>query len=141
MRKLVFAICLLMAGMNVFAQKSYISVSVDNRSWSTDDGTVNLTGDIPSDMKKAYRTTVGSILNMLSERGYEVDFMPDGTHFLLSKKTSSSSNAVQRVRANDSQEVTEVARYNLQGLPINANEKGIQIIVFSNYTTKTIIVE
>ena len=38
-------------------------------------------------------------------------------------------------------DVHEVARYNLQGLPIHKNEKGVQIIVYSNYTTKTIIVE
>ena len=35
----------------------------------------------------------------------------------------------------------EKGRYNLQGLPISENEKGIQIIVYSNYTTKTIIKE
>jgi hypothetical protein len=34
-----------------------------------------------------------------------------------------------------------VARYNLQGIPVKANEKGVQIIVYSNYTTKTIVVE
>jgi hypothetical protein len=37
--------------------------------------------------------------------------------------------------------VYEVARYNLQGMPVKETEKGIQIVVFSNYTTKTIIKE
>ena len=35
----------------------------------------------------------------------------------------------------------EVARYNLSGRPCTPNEKGVQIIVYSDYTTKTIIHE
>ena len=35
----------------------------------------------------------------------------------------------------------EVARYDLSGRPCSPNEKGVQIIVYSDYTTKTIIVE
>ena len=41
----------------------------------------------------------------------------------------------------DDEEITEVARYNLQGIPVSESERGVQIIVYSNYTTKTIIVE
>ena len=41
----------------------------------------------------------------------------------------------------DDSKVYEVARYNLQGMPIKESEKGIQIVVYSNYTTKTIIKE
>ena len=36
-------------------------------------------------------------------------------------------------------EATEVARYNLFGRPCSPNEKGVQIIVYSDFTTKTII--
>ena len=64
-----------------------------------------------------------------------------GVYYLLSKKSSDSVNAIQRVQADPNEEVTEVARYNLQGMPIGKNEKGVQIVVYSNYTTKTIIVE
>ena len=35
----------------------------------------------------------------------------------------------------------EVARYNLSGRPCSPNEKGVQIIVYSNFTTKTVILE
>ena len=35
----------------------------------------------------------------------------------------------------------EIARYNLSGRPCRPNDKGIQTIVFSDFTTKTIIVE
>ena len=50
-------------------------------------------------------------------------------------------DAVERIVADDGQEAVEVARYNLQGVPVDKNEKGIQIVVYSNYTTKTVIVE
>lgn len=43
-------------------------------------------------------------------------------------------------RTNDG-ETEEVARYNLSGYPCTANDKGVQIIVYSDFTTKTIIVE
>lgn len=36
-------------------------------------------------------------------------------------------------------DVDEVARYNLSGRPCRPNEKGVQIIVYSDFTTKTII--
>ena len=40
-----------------------------------------------------------------------------------------------------SEEAEEVARYNLSGRPCSANEKGVQIIVYSDFTTKTVIIE
>ncbi len=41
----------------------------------------------------------------------------------------------------DDEDVYEIARYNLQGVPIHKTEKGVHIIVYSNYTTKTVIIE
>jgi hypothetical protein len=38
-------------------------------------------------------------------------------------------------------DVEEVARFNLSGRPCMPNDKGVQIIVYSNFSTKTIIVE
>ncbi len=52
-----------------------------------------------------------------------------------------SNSAPIRQVEEDEQEVYKVARYNLQGQQINENEKGIQIIVYSDYTTKTVINE
>lgn len=43
-------------------------------------------------------------------------------------------------RTNDG-EAEEVARYNLSGRPCKPYDKGVQIIVYSDFTTKTIIVE
>mgnify|MGYP003307038838 CR=1 FL=1 len=41
----------------------------------------------------------------------------------------------------DADDIREIARYNLQGIPVTPSDKGIQIIVYSNYTTKTVVVE
>ena len=60
-------------------------------------------------------------------------------NYLLSKNIGASSST-RSVRVDDG-EVKEVARYNLQGRPVKKNEKGIQVIVYSNYITKTIIIE
>ncbi len=61
--------------------------------------------------------------------------------YLLSKKSSSNPyNGIRQINSTD-EEATEVARYNLQGMPISENEKGVQIVVYSNYTTRTVIVQ
>ena len=56
----------------------------------------------------------------------------------------SNTSAVREInadsRTNDG-DVEEVARYNLSGKLCTANDKGVQIVVYSDFTTKTIIVE
>lgn len=139
---------------SVFAQKSYIHIYasyINSTNWQN----ISLTGDIPSSFKSNYSNsdymTIGILLNQLSELGYEVEFMsaPNYTKesvepkmvYLLSKIKSEDVNSVRVVKDNDNSEVHEIARYNLQGMPINKREKGLQIIVYSNYTTKTIFNE
>ena len=148
MKKILLIIGLIMVCLNTTAQKKYLVLN-HNSSYG---GRWTLCGEIPDGMQENYSVSsslggnkekiVANILNELSERGYEVEFMPDNSNYLLSKRTDSSGslNAIQRVQTND-EELIEIARYNLQGVPVNENEKGIQIIVYSNYTTKTIIVE
>lgn len=53
-------------------------------------------------------------------------------------------SAVRGITANAKEqngEVEEVARYNLSGHPCKPYDKGVQIVVYSDYTTKTIIIE
>ena len=52
----------------------------------------------------------------------------------------STPSSVRGIEANgNSNDVEEVARYNLSGRHCTPNEKGIQIIVYSDFTTRTII--
>jgi hypothetical protein len=80
-------------------------------------------------------------VNMLGERGYELESVQGSLTFIMSRKSSSPASAISRAKSDDGEEAYEVARYNLQGVPVSKNEKGVQIIVYSNYTTKTVIVE
>ena len=133
--------------MGAFAQKSYINVLCYHSEASDDEYSIYLSGDIPDGMKiRNNRASIGKILSQLSSYGYYVEFMT-GTStsstsimYLLSKNSGSSHTRMETVSYDD-EEVKEVARYNLQGMPISKYEKGIQIVVFSNFTTKTIIVE
>lgn len=59
----------------------------------------------------------------------------------LSKNDSSNQSRIESVQSDDNEDAYEVARYNLQGVSVSEKDKGIQIIVYSNYTTKTIIAE
>jgi hypothetical protein len=47
--------------------------------------------------------------------------------------------SVDNKGSNSSDDAVEVARYNLAGRPCSPNEKGVQVIVYSDFTTKTVI--
>ena len=48
-------------------------------------------------------------------------------------------NSVEANGSNSDNDVVEVARYNLSGRPCSPNEKGVHVIVYSDFTTKTVI--
>ena len=82
------------------------------------------------------------LLNLLAEEGFSVEQMScaaEGEVILLSRPLTQPEQ-VEHITLDD-QDAVEVARYNLQGLPVEKDEKGVQIIVYSNYTTRTVIVE
>ena len=145
MKMFFISFCLLTACIGAYAQKSYVTVVASALNRVSHE--VYLTGDLPSDIKAESNTSCGHVLNLLSQHGYEVEQMTGASTsatyvcFLLSKKTSSNPyNSIRQINSTD-KEATEVARYNLQGMPISENEKGVQIVVYSNYTTKTVIVQ
>lgn len=143
-------ICLTMAVLAVgtaTAQRSYVNVVAKN-IYSSVYQELFLTGELPVGIKSHYdgygseAMTVGQVLNLLAKEGFLVDQMScsaDGEVIVLSR-IALYPDALERVTVDD-QEAVEVARYNLQGVPVDKDEKGIQIVVYSNYTTKTIIVE
>ncbi len=47
--------------------------------------------------------------------------------------------SVDNKGSNSSDDAVEVARYNLLGRPCSPNEKGVQVIVYSDFTTQTVI--
>ncbi len=152
MKKFLILLFLMAIGTSAFARKSYVNVAATDVDSDTKTTYIYITGDVPSGIGTFYdyKMKVGTILNMLSQNGYEVEFMSAANsgssgslyvNYLLSKKSSSNEEDAITIVHNDDGDVREIARYNLQGMQVNENTKGIQIIVYSNYTTKTVIVE
>ena len=146
MKKIFLFLLLLLAASNAFAQKKYVNVVAVKAQYGNAE--ISVTGDVPSGFYSS--GNIGDVLNRLAKSGFVVEQMScshyDNYNYvtevvILSKSASTSGlEEIQHVYESEG-DVTEVARYNLQGLPITENEKGIQIVVYSNYTTKTIIVE
>lgn len=149
MKKFLISLVMMLATIGTaMGQKSYVNVVADH-IYSSVYQEIYLTGDVPAGIKTHYdgygssAMTVGGVLNLLAQEGFAIEQMScsaEGEVIILSKSSAPESDRIEHV-AIDDQDVREIARYNLQGLPVDKDEKGIQIIVFSNYTTKTIIVE
>ena len=149
MKKFLITLAMMLAIVGTaWGQKSYVNVVADH-IYSSIYQEIYLTGDVPVGIKTHYDSygseamTVGKVLNLLANEGFTIEQMScsaEGEVIILSRPTTPESDQVERITADD-QDVHEVARYNLQGLPVGEDEKGIQIVVYSNYTTKTVIVE
>ena len=151
MKRLVLCLLLAVAAIGAaWGQKTYINVVADH-IYSSVYQEIYVTGDLPDGIKSHYdgygssAMTVGVLLNLLAKEGFVVDQMScsaEGEVVLLSRVAlyPPDSDSIEHI-AIDDQDVHEVARYNLQGMPVDEHEKGIQIVVYSNYTTKTVIIE
>lgn len=149
MRRLLIILVVLLCGVGAaLGQKSYVNVVADH-IYSSIYQEIYLTGDVPAGIKTHYdgygssAMTIGALLNLLAEEGFSIEQMScaaEGEVIILSRPSSSGTDQVPRILADD-QDAVEVARYNLQGLPVSRDEKGVQIVVYSNYTTRTVIVE
>ena len=153
MKKLLL-IMLLAIPFTAHAQKSYVHIYVTEAlklSESHHSGsTMYLTGDIPSGLKDYYYyfnddMTIGKLMTLLGREGFVLEKAfemgnGEGEIVIMSRGSSPSQSKIQTIETEEG-EPHEVARYNLQCLPAKPTEKGIQIIVYSNYTTKAVIVE
>lgn len=171
MKKIISLVLFLTVSMGMYAQKSYVTIygSLGESYGVYLSGAVPSSmklkytaDDFPelhlSSSNSSVCNWIGAVLNLLAKEGFTVEQMNtfstntttsnnvwgiNFVNYLLSKTSSddSNTNGARMIRVEDDSDVYEVARYNLQGMPINESEKGIQIIVYSNFTTKTIIKE
>ncbi len=154
--------CAALAIATSFAQKSYVTIYVDLDIPSNNWVLARIGGDVPEGIRSSYnksfdRLNEGQIINMLAAHGFQVESITGigdgvGTNqsnnvhtalILMSKPAGNNDDsAIQPIAIGSNPgEAHEVARYNLQGIPVTKDEKGVQIVVYSNYTTKTVIVE
>ena len=158
MKRIFLVASFLILSVCSFAQKSYLQViseytpSFASNYEKTD---IFLIGDIPSGMNAKYNNAkIDEILTQLIEKGYTLDFVTGfsntrtaligndkivGSIFYVFSKPTGTPSAVRSVDIDNDEEITEMARYNLQGVPVKESDKGVQIIVYSNYTTKIIV--
>lgn len=160
MKKSLFTLLLLLGVVgNMFAQKEFLRVEMNQASVAGgSSSSIKVYGDLPSGIKSSYsysKTTLIEILDTLSSLGYTLENVSTIAHswdpayfneyeiYLLSKSTSSVPTNAKDVTVdhNSDADVYETGRYNLQGMPVDSAEKGIQIVVYSNHTTKTVVVE
>ena len=145
MKKILSVLFLLAIGASAYAQKSYLFLSAYHSFNIMPE--ITLSGAVPDGMQKqypSYSVYLGDVIDAIGQKGFTVELMTradEVTQIIFSKPAEQQANAVARVIADPDEEVSEVARYNLQGIPVGKNEKGVQIIVYSNYTTKTVVVE
>ena len=152
MNKVLFLLAAMLLPACSMAQKTYVNVVATdvNKNYHT----MYLSGDIPSGIKTFYdafydESRLGDIINRLASHGFVVEQMSCSQNestireiVLLSKNSSPTpTKAQENIVTEQEGEAVEVARFNLQGIPVKAHEKGVQIIVYSNYTTRTVIVE
>ena len=53
---------------------------------------------------------------------------------------TTTTRSIDADRNSTSDDAYEIARYNLSGRPCSPNDKGVQIIVYSDYTTRTTMI-
>lgn len=153
MKKIILMLMISIMSLTASAQKEYVTLYAflyDTINQNIGHN-MYLFGALPDGVKKVYQTTdkktAVDILTILTENGYELESITSvgnsaAAYFLFSK-TSSHDDGMSRlpVIQDDTEDVYEIARYNLQGIPVDKKYKGLQIIVYSNYTTKAFIQE
>lgn len=109
MKKFLVLLFLLVLGTGVYAQKSYVNVYVKSLMDQGDWQPICITGDIPNGIKSYYgqedKMNIGTILNLLSREGYEVEFVTNNAiagsstrnamNFLLSRNSSSNQTQIE----------------------------------------------
>ena len=165
MKKLLCALCLSLAAVSLWAQKEYVIIRAVVNGQDYSSGIVQyktpsftFSSDayllMPSNpgydenfvvFRRAVDELVAAGFVIEQSNGYGYGSNGDAMLLVFARQSSGGFDpaGISRVRPDDDTdgEVREVARYNLQGIPVGKNEKGVQIIVYSNYTTKTVIVE
>lgn len=155
MKRISIILTLLVSGLVAMAQKQYVNIIASGQS--AHDG-ISLSGAIPAGMQDYYTSyygnivTLGDIINQLAQNGFVVERMSSdcavsssGTLnyreiVIMSKAAAPEQDAIVPIGVTDPN-ATEVAHYNLQGLPIDATEKGVHIVVYTDYTARTVVVQ
>lgn len=150
MKKLFLSIAAALALLTATAQRSYVSLYINMNGADSRWVSARVSGDVPASMKNYYaatydRLTDGDLINMLSAEGFSIDRIAamgeTNCIIIMSKMGGDSGIITQAADSNSEGNGTEIARYDLQGRLVDENCPGLQIVVYSDYSAKTIIVK
>lgn len=125
--------------------KSYVSIYFNMNEPTSNWVTARLSGNVPVGMKNSYiatydRLTEGEIINMIALNGYVIDKVvgigETYSMIIMSKNISDNLDIITTIPQHTNTDKIEMCRYNMQGYIVNADEPGIQIIVYSDYSTE-----
>ena len=149
MKKFLITLLLCLSVFMVNAQKQYVSLYVNLNDATNNWVSARLSGNIPPGMKSYYaatydKLTEGDLINMLAENNFTIERMAGvgDTHAIIifsNVQNSGYNDIITYYTETINPNAQEIARYNLQGMKIDSEEPGIQIVVYSDYNAKIIV--
>lgn len=112
--------------------------TLGNKGYVLDKFDLEVSAESHSSSNAAYMQNERVQVAIMSRDGESDKVIANVTTSTTSPDSGTEVNAATRA---SEEGVTEIARYNLLGQKINGAEAGVQIIVYSDYSTKTIINE
>lgn len=150
MKKLFLSIAAAFVLFTATAQRSYVSLYINMNAADSKWVSARVSGDIPASMKDYYAATYdrlsdGELINMLANEGFTIDKIAamGETNFvvIMSKNSSSDSGIITKSTDEQVTNAVEIARYDLQGRLVDNDCPGLQIVVYSDYSAKTVVVK
>ena len=150
MKKLFLSIAAAFALFTSTAQRSYVSLYINMNATDSKWVSARVSGDIPASMKDYYTATYdrlsdGELINMLANEGFTIDKIAamgeTNCVVIMSKNSSGDSGIITQSADEHAMNVVEIARYDLQGRLVDDDCPGLQIIVYSDYSAKTVVVK
>ena len=150
MKKLLLSVAAAFVLLTATAQRSYVSLYINMNAVDSKWVSARVSGDIPASMKDYYvatydRLSDGELINMLANEGFTIDkiaAMGETNCIVIMSKNSSGDSGI--ITQNADEQVTnavEIARYDLQGRLVDDDCPGLQIVVYSDYSAKTVVVK
>ena len=150
MKKFFLSIATALTLFTATAQRSYVSLYINMNTADSRWVSARVSGDVPESMKDYYAATYdrlsdGELINMLSAEGFIIDkiaAMGDtNCVVIMSKNFSGDSEIITQIADKHVTNAVEIARYDLQGRLVDDDCPGVQIVVYSDYSARTVIVK
>ena len=150
MKKILLSVAAAFALFTATAQRSYVSLYINMNAADSKWVSARVSGDIPESMKDYYAATYdrlsdGELINMLANEGFTIDKIAAMGETkcvgIMSKNSSSDSCIITKSADEHTTNAVESARYDLQGRLVDDDCPGLQIVVYSDYSAKTVVVK